>query len=216
MELGESPSDLHDNPSESLDDSATDTSLHGENGNSASLEKQPYTRLTFELLSGEHIRITIECIDGQNGSAVPVAAFDVLPSGEVKSHSAIGAAPVALIAEGALPAQAGSRSSRLRLAWRSAVIILPTILFALSLLVYFSTRVIGLARFPIYFFTDEAVQTMLAADLVRDNFVAEIRSYCPPILRTGIITTWAPACICRSCRICFSANQCSSPAWSRC
>lgn len=43
-------------------------------------------------------------------------------------------------------------------------------LFVLALLVYLVTRLVGLADFPVYFFTDEAVQTVLAADLVRDGF----------------------------------------------
>lgn len=47
----------------------------------------------------------------------------------------------------------------------------PTLLFSLSVLVYLLVRVIGLTDFPIYFFTDEAVQTVIASDLVRDGFV---------------------------------------------
>lgn len=42
--------------------------------------------------------------------------------------------------------------------------------FGLALGVYLATRLIGLEDFPIYFFTDEAVQTMLASDFVRDDF----------------------------------------------
>lgn len=40
----------------------------------------------------------------------------------------------------------------------------------MSLLVYLLTRLIRLSDFPIYFFTDEAVQTVLAGDLIRDGF----------------------------------------------
>lgn len=47
---------------------------------------------------------------------------------------------------------------------------LETILFFLSLLIYTLTRLIALEDFPIYFFTDEAIQTVLAADFVRDGF----------------------------------------------
>jgi hypothetical protein len=43
---------------------------------------------------------------------------------------------------------------------------LMTILAGLAFMVYAVTRFIGLNRFPIYFFTDEAVQTVLAADFV--------------------------------------------------
>jgi hypothetical protein len=44
------------------------------------------------------------------------------------------------------------------------------VLLVLVLTLYLSVRLIGLTRFPIYFFCDEAVQTNLAGDLVRDGF----------------------------------------------
>jgi hypothetical protein len=47
--------------------------------------------------------------------------------------------------------------------WQSA-------LFTLGLAVYIASRLIALEDFPIYFFSDEAVQTVLAADFVRDGF----------------------------------------------
>jgi 4-amino-4-deoxy-L-arabinose transferase-like glycosyltransferase len=45
-----------------------------------------------------------------------------------------------------------------------------TWLFLAALAVYLLTRFIGLDSYPIYFFTDEAVQTVLAADLVQNDF----------------------------------------------
>jgi hypothetical protein len=44
------------------------------------------------------------------------------------------------------------------------------LLAVLCLVLYLSTRLIGLREYPMYFFTDEAVQTLLAEDLVRDDF----------------------------------------------
>ncbi len=44
-------------------------------------------------------------------------------------------------------------------------------LFGFSLLIYLLVRLVGLTSFPIYFFSDEAVQTNLAADFLRDNFI---------------------------------------------
>lgn len=43
-------------------------------------------------------------------------------------------------------------------------------LFGLAMGIYLVTRIIGLDRFPIYFFSDEAVQTVLASEFVRDGF----------------------------------------------
>ena len=43
-------------------------------------------------------------------------------------------------------------------------------LFILSIGVYLTTRLIGLTHFPIYFFTDEAIQSQSIADLVNNNY----------------------------------------------
>jgi 4-amino-4-deoxy-L-arabinose transferase-like glycosyltransferase len=43
-------------------------------------------------------------------------------------------------------------------------------LFLLAILVFALTRFIGLTQFPIYFFTDEAIQTVQAADYLHHNF----------------------------------------------
>ena len=47
---------------------------------------------------------------------------------------------------------------------------LEATLFGAGLAAFGLTRLIGLENFPIYFFTDEAIQTVLAADFVRDGF----------------------------------------------
>jgi len=46
---------------------------------------------------------------------------------------------------------------------------LEYILFGLGLSLYLFTHLVGLDDFPIYFFTDEAAQTVLAADFIRDG-----------------------------------------------
>lgn len=43
-------------------------------------------------------------------------------------------------------------------------------LFLGALLIYLLTRFIALESYPIYFFTDEAIQTVLAQDFIRDGF----------------------------------------------
>jgi len=43
-------------------------------------------------------------------------------------------------------------------------------LFAFALFLYLISRMIGLSSYPIYFFSDEAVQTVLAIDFLRENF----------------------------------------------
>ena len=55
-------------------------------------------------------------------------------------------------------------------------------LFVLAALVYLLTRLIRLADFPIYFFTDEAIQTLLASDLVQAGFRDHLGHYFPTYL----------------------------------
>jgi hypothetical protein len=57
---------------------------------------------------------------------------------------------------------------------------LELFLFGAGLLVYALTRFIGLTRFPIYFFCDEALQANLAGDLVRNGFRDSFGVFLPP------------------------------------
>lgn len=54
-----------------------------------------------------------------------------------------------------------------------------------SLAVYLVIRLIGLPDFPIYFFTDEAIQTNLAADLLRDGLRGPDRELLPTFFQNG-------------------------------
>jgi hypothetical protein len=51
----------------------------------------------------------------------------------------------------------------------SAWSVLDKRLFFLSLAVFAATRLIGIEDFPIYFFTDEAANTVLAADFLHNG-----------------------------------------------
>jgi hypothetical protein len=58
-------------------------------------------------------------------------------------------------------------------------------LFVGAVLVYLVTRLIALDSFPIYFFTDEAVQTILAQDFLRDNFTSYNHEFLPTYFVNG-------------------------------
>lgn len=62
---------------------------------------------------------------------------------------------------------------------------LEVILFGLALLVYLLTHLVGLTRFPIFFFSDEAIQTVAAANLVRDNLRDEEGTFLPTYFKNG-------------------------------
>jgi len=62
---------------------------------------------------------------------------------------------------------------------------LEVTLFGLAIGVYLLTHLIGLTRFPIYFFSDEAIQTVAAANLVRDNLKDEEGTFLPTYFKNG-------------------------------
>jgi 4-amino-4-deoxy-L-arabinose transferase-like glycosyltransferase len=62
---------------------------------------------------------------------------------------------------------------------------LEVLLLCCALLIYLLVRIIGLSDFPIYFFTDEAVQTVLADDLIRDGFKGYDDIFLPTFFYNG-------------------------------
>lgn len=58
-------------------------------------------------------------------------------------------------------------------------------LFIGAMLAYYLVRLIRLADYPIFFFTDEAVHTTLAADLVRDGFKGLGGEFLPTFFKSG-------------------------------
>lgn len=58
-------------------------------------------------------------------------------------------------------------------------------LFLLALAVYLLTRLIGLADFPIYFFTDEAIQSQQAVDLVARGLLDHTGTFLPTYFENG-------------------------------
>lgn len=61
----------------------------------------------------------------------------------------------------------------------------PKALFAIGLLIYLLTRLIRLPDFPIYFFTDEAIQTQHAADLIANGFRGPDGTLLPTYFQNG-------------------------------
>ncbi len=58
-------------------------------------------------------------------------------------------------------------------------------LFVSAVMIYLVTRLIALESFPIYFFTDEAVQTILAQDFLRDGFTSYNHEFLPTYFVNG-------------------------------
>jgi len=62
---------------------------------------------------------------------------------------------------------------------------IPTFLFLLSLIIYLVVRIVALDQFPIYFFSDEAIQTVRAADFLRDDFRSESQEFFPTYFKNS-------------------------------
>ncbi len=75
--------------------------------------------------------------------------------------------------------------SRRGLSWAKFKSNVPLLLLAGVLVVYLITRLTGLAQFPIFFFTDEAIQPVMAADLIRDQFRGETGEFLPTFFKNG-------------------------------
>jgi hypothetical protein len=113
--------------------------------------------ISMDLPEGESIRLTLESVGG--GKVLPA-------SGKVAGTAeAIPAIPPVFPSSWrtAIGNTFASLAALFRTSGRS--------LFALAMILYLATRLIGLAQWPIYFFTDEAVQTNFAAELVDRGFV---------------------------------------------
>ncbi len=133
--------------------------------------------LKLQLPEKRNIRLTV---DSETNDGVPVShqQFDTLPAINAFKNRV----DTFFVKLGSLfrikPVKAHSKPESLKKAPT-----LATWLFVAAIAVYLVTRLIALPSFPIYFFTDEAVQTVLAQDFVRDGF----RNYDKDLLPTYFV-----------------------------
>jgi hypothetical protein len=115
--------------------------------------------ISMDIPEGESIRLTLESTGGGK----------VFPAEEKGGKTGI-----TDVRPAALPVRAGTwlaAAGRSLASFVNQIGISGRSLFILALILYLATRLIGLTRFPIYFFTDEAVQTNFGAELVKRGFV---------------------------------------------
>jgi 4-amino-4-deoxy-L-arabinose transferase-like glycosyltransferase len=121
-------------------------------------DQQPGERHYSKELPGSRIHIKADLAAGERIN-IRIASSGVDSAGYFGRAGKFGVTPIAF-------------PNWLKAVWRFLATHLTweTSLFGSGLIIYLATRFIGLAQFPIYFFTDEAVQTMLASDLIRDGW----------------------------------------------
>ncbi len=130
-------------------------------------------RVSLDLPPGKTVRIKVESVPAEGGDDQPSSLGTLLvrPDGELEQLG--GSLQSARVSVDEV-----SRRRR----WAA---MLPAVLFGLSMLVYLATRLVALEDFPIYFFTDEAAQTMLAADLLRDGLHGWEGDFLPTYFKNG-------------------------------
>jgi 4-amino-4-deoxy-L-arabinose transferase-like glycosyltransferase len=133
-------------------------------------------KITFDLKDDTRVRVTVESLpslEDENGAQIGHNEQVVIESQGDKAHILDSQTQVMSIPK---------RLKAYLLSWPFS---LQLTLFGLALLVYLLTHLVGLTRFPIYFFTDEAIQTVSAANLVRDNFLDEQGIFLPTYFKNG-------------------------------
>jgi hypothetical protein len=131
--------------------------------------KTTHVQVSVDLPEGETVRVTIESLG--TGKAPQAVGTERWISGAA-GRPAIAVSPAARLPGPAAGEFADTALNRLQAAARNAFSTFwesartsGRSLFYLALVIYLLTRLTGLTRWPIYFFTDEAVQTNFAAEL---------------------------------------------------
>ncbi len=139
--------------------------------------KQAGEQVSFTLESGTKLQLTIEAGQEKDGKVPVTIQVEGLKAGRSKKPRARS------IRLGGL---AGSLKTVLEaLASRLRRYDLATWLFIGAVVVYLATRLIGLTQFPIFFFTDEALQTQFMAELVEHGYRDAQGHLFPPAFRNG-------------------------------
>lgn len=134
-------------------------------------------QLSIEVPAGQQVRLTIETLDANGVQMTPPVAMEAT---KLTSDQPLVIKPAVAAPHHAPVVDEKQKSLRSRpfqewilrgkhwagehAGWLGGG------LFALSLIIYLLVRIVGLDKFPIYFFTDEAIHTILAEDLVKNGF----------------------------------------------
>jgi len=123
-------------------------------------------QLSVELPEGSTLRVTIESVPGQEAPIVQQVTTHSAPTQTpALRRIAVPRPKVAILDWGARLAEWGSR-----LGLGNRAISLEMVLFGLGLAVYLFTRLWAIDQFPIYFFADEATNSLFAEDLINRGF----------------------------------------------
>jgi 4-amino-4-deoxy-L-arabinose transferase-like glycosyltransferase len=153
-------------------------------------DRVSHVHISLDLPEGARVRVTLEALSGSGDeSGVPTKIVFEGQDSASGTFSLVHAPGFAGVVQGDSFAPASKPPSlswqRLKDALQSWPYSLEATLFGFALALYLLTRLVGLASFPIYFFTDEAVQTVSAADLIRDHFRDQEGVFLPTYFKNG-------------------------------
>ncbi|NLF49686.1 MAG: hypothetical protein GX577_00975 [Leptolinea sp.] len=158
----------------------TASSLEGEpcKGSSEDTRQMVRVEAAVELPPGAEVQITV-CYKPDEGSAAQKRVVDLAGERDVTTKH---------LSFEFLPGKRQKdlkNSLRLFWKWFKTNALTPAGLFFWAVAVYYLVRLIRLSDFPIFFFTDEAIHTMLAADLVRNEFIGPGDELLPTFFKSG-------------------------------
>lgn len=137
--------------------------------------------IAAQLPPGVRVRVTVESLDPAQAATVePVTVQVVRAPGAAPvqvSQAVTVTAPARAASPPVTPAKAAPATRRISGA---------ALGLAAALAVYLLVRVIGLTEYPIYFFTDEAIHTVLAADLVDGGGRVDRGEWLPAYFKNGM------------------------------
>lgn len=139
-------------------------------------------RVTVEVPIGATVRVTIETLPGGGTPVAHVSSVPLLQPEAVYR----GARRAPQLRLTAALAPLAKLWGRVRAWWQARNISLEATLFGLALAVYLLTRLIGLEEFPVYFFTDEAIHTNMAADFIRRGLKNYEGDFLPVYFNLGL------------------------------
>jgi 4-amino-4-deoxy-L-arabinose transferase-like glycosyltransferase len=147
-------------------------------------------QVSFSVEPGTKLQITLDVGEKDSAGKVPVTIQVQQIGGAEQADKETPRAEAAPQIE-QLPVHSpaisvGNRWSGFE-SWRSRLKTydLAVWLFLLAIVVYLGTRLIGLTQFPMYFFTDEAIQTQSIADLIRTGYKDSAGIWFPTYFRNG-------------------------------
>jgi hypothetical protein len=138
------------------------------------------SRAEYSLPAGTaHLRLNVELPED---ACLTMEVEARTPDGKLLSRQSLA---VGMGASRAVERSPGAALRAIRARSAGLLATLPSWLTAIALGVYLLVRLIALPDFPIYFFTDEAAQTVLAADLLRSHLFGPGGEFLPTYFVNG-------------------------------